>query len=59
MDNRAIPKEIALSNAEFSLKMEGFSIDNEYKQLCEKLLNKEISFTEYLESIKALQGLNE
>ena len=59
MDNQVISKEIALSNAEFSLRMEGFSIDNVYRQLCEKLLNKEISFSEYLESIKALQGLSE
>ena len=58
MDERTVSKETALRNAEFSLKMEGLNIDDRYKKLCEKLLNEEITFSEYLKSVKAIQGLN-
>ena len=57
MNNRSLSKEIAINNASFSLKMEGFSIDDECKALCEKLLSREISFDEYLDKIRKLQGL--
>ncbi len=50
-------KELALKNAEFSLRMEGLVVDDEYKVLCEKLLTREISFAEYLKTVKTKQGL--
>lgn len=47
-----------MNNASFSLKMEGFSVEDEYKKLCEKLLKKEITFEEYYKLIAKMQGLN-
>ena len=38
--------------------MEGFSVDEKCKALCEKLLNKDITFDKYVNEIKKQQGLN-
>ena len=57
MKERAVSREIAIKNAEFSLRMEGFSIDSECRTLCEKLLKKEITFDDYLKEIGKKQGL--
>lgn len=46
-----------INNAAASIEMEGFVITNEYKVLCEKLLNKEITMAEYIEHIKKSQGI--
>lgn len=50
--------EKAISNAAASLEMEGFVVLPEYKELCEKLLNKEITMAEYITAVKAMQGIN-
>lgn len=50
-------KQRALKNAAASLEMEGFVVMPEYKKLCEKLLNKEITFSEYIAEIKTIQGI--
>jgi hypothetical protein len=50
--------EKAISNAAASLEMEGFVILPEYKELCEKLLNKEITMAEYIATVKTMQGIN-
>lgn len=42
----------ALDNAEVSLNMEGLSVSDQTKSLCEKLLTKEITMTEYIAIIK-------
>ncbi len=49
--------EKAINNAAASLEMEGFVVLPEYKTLCEKLLNKEITMAEYIETIKTMQGI--
>ena len=49
--------EKAISNAAASLEMEGFVILPEYKKLCEKLLNKEITMAEYIATVKTMQGI--
>ena len=59
MKERIVSKELAIKNANFSLNMEGLSVDDDCKALCEKLLDHEISFDEYLKEIIRLQGLNE
>ena len=48
----------AINNAAASIEMEGFVVLPEYKKLCEKLLNKEITMAEYIAAIKAMQGIN-
>ena len=50
--------ERAINNAAASLEMEGFVILPEYKKLCEKLLNKEITMAEYIATIKTMQAAN-
>ncbi len=49
--------EKAMDNAIASLEMEGFVILPEYKKLCEKLLDKEITMAEYIAVIKTMQGI--
>ena len=50
--------ERAINNATASLEMEGFVVLPEYKKLCEKLLNKEITMAEYIATVKAIQGIS-
>ncbi|MBR3149394.1 MAG: hypothetical protein IKF64_04415 [Eubacterium sp.] len=50
--------ERAIYNAAASLEMEGFVILPEYKKLCEKLLNKEITMAEYIATVKTMQAAN-
>ena len=38
----------AIENATASIEMEGFKVSAQSKVWCEKLLNKEITFDEYL-----------
>ena len=42
----------AINNAEASLIMEGLSVSKQTKALCEKLLAKEITMSEYIAIIK-------
>lgn len=42
----------ALQNAEASLNIEGLSVSDRTKALCEKLLAKEITMNEYIDIIK-------
>ena len=49
--------ERAINNATASLEMEGFVVLPEYKKLCEKLLNKEITMDEYIATIRTMQGI--
>lgn len=42
----------AIRNAESSLNMEGLSVSDTAKALCEKLLTKEITMAEYISIIK-------
>jgi len=41
-----------------SIHMEGFVVLPEYKALCERLLSKEITMSEYIAAVKAMQGIN-
>lgn len=43
----------SMNNAEASINMEGFYVSEESKELCKRLLNKEISFDDYMNAIKA------
>lgn len=52
-----ISNEKAINSAAASLEMEGFVISNDYKELCKKLLNKEITMAQYIEIIKNDQGI--
>ena len=51
MCNTAIQK--AMENAEASVNMEGLYVSDLSKELCEKLLKKEITFEEYIRLITA------
>ena len=52
-------KEIktAIRNAETSLNMEGFSVSEQTKFLCEQLLTKQITMAEYISIVKQKAGL--
>lgn len=47
-------KEIktAINNAEVSLNMEGLSVSEQTKLLCEKLLTNQITMAEYISIVK-------
>ena len=51
MSNAAIQK--AVENAEASINMEGLLVPVSCKELCEKLMKKEITFEEYVKNITA------
>ena len=51
MSNAALKK--AMENAEASINMEGLYVTDFCKELCEKLMKKEITFEEYLKNIVA------
>lgn len=51
MNSAAIKK--AMKNAEASINMEGLYVSDMCKELCEKLLKKEITYEEYLKLITA------
>ena len=48
----------AIKNAVASLEMEGLVVLPEYKTLCERLLNKEITLAEYIAVVKEMQGIS-
>ena len=49
--------KIAINNAEVSLNIEGLSITEQTKILCEKLLAKEITMSEYISFVKQKAGI--
>ena len=46
-----IPTGRAIANAAASVEMEGFRVTAQHKELCRKLLNKEITKAEYIRQI--------
>lgn len=52
-----VTTERAIKNAAASVEMEGFTISADYVNWCEKLLNKEITMAQYIEFVKASQGV--
>ena len=50
--------EKAINNAVFSTEMEGYIIDDNAKELCRKLLKKEITIEEYISSVKSSDGID-
>lgn len=51
MSNPALQK--AMNNAEASINMEGLYISDLCRELCEKLIKKEITFDDYLKLVTA------
>lgn len=49
--------ERSIKNAVHSLEMEGFSVDDQAKDWCRRLLNNEITMEEYLAMAKAKAGV--
>ena len=49
MSNAALKK--AMDNAEASINMEGLYVSDFCKELCEKLIKKEITFEDYMKHI--------
>lgn len=56
MSNTQIEKSI--KTAASSLEMEGFSIDEQAKNWCKKLLNNEITINEYILLAKTKAGVS-
>lgn len=54
---RKISVEQSIKNASASVEMEGFHIDQQSKEWCKKLLNKEITMSEYIELVKEKAGV--
>ena len=50
--------EKAINNAVFSTEMEGYIIDDAAKDLCRKLLKKEITMEEYISFLKSSEGID-
>lgn len=50
--------EKAIKNASASVEMEGFSIDEQSKILCKKLLLNEITMEDYILFVKQKAGVN-
>ena len=47
----------AIENAVASVQMEGFAIDNECVQWCERLLKNEIDMEQYISLVKRKAGV--
>lgn len=41
----------AINNAAASIEMEGFIVTAQYRELCNRLLNKEITMAEYIKAV--------
>ena len=54
---RKISIEQSIKNASASVEMEGFHIDQQSKEWCKKLLNKEITISQYIELVKEKAGV--
>ncbi len=50
-----LTNERIIRNATASLE---FTVEDKYKFLCNKLLNKEITMSQYIEIVKKQQGIN-
>lgn len=50
--------EKAINNAAASIEMEGFSLDEQSKMLCRRLLRKEITMEQYISLVKQKAGVN-
>ena len=50
--------EKAINNAVFSTEMEEYIIDDAAKELCRKLLEKEITMEEYISFVKSSDGID-
>ncbi len=48
----------AVANAVASIEMEGFSVDEQSKEWCKKLLNNEISMEQYISLVKQAAGVS-
>ena len=53
-----LTNERIIRNATASFEIEGFTVEDKYKFLCNKLLNKEITMSQYIEIVKKQQGIN-
>ena len=53
-----LTNERIIRNATASLEIEGFIVEDKYKFLCNKLLNKENTMSQYIEIVKKQQGIN-
>lgn len=49
---RAVSTQQAIANAVASVEMEGFTVTAQQKEWCRKLLDKEITKTEYIRLIR-------
>ena len=52
--NPLIPTSRAIANAAASVEMEGFRVTAQHKELCRKLLNKEITKAEYIRQVSEM-----
>ena len=49
--NSSMSTSRAIANASASVEMEGFRVTAQHKELCRKLLNKEITKAEYIRQV--------
>lgn len=51
------PEQIMINSVSASVEMEGLIVTDEYRALCHKLLNNEITMEDYISAIKEMQGI--
>lgn len=51
--SQPIMNDRAINNAAASIEMEGFIVTAQSRELCKKLLNKEITIAEYIKTVTA------
>lgn len=59
METTMVVIERAINNAAASVEMEGYHIDEQCREWCRMLLNRELSLEEYIQLVKEKAGVED